>query len=60
MNKVDLKTIDLRRNRIPHDYLNTKLYVAKDDKKDAVFYNRIEMPLHRVLSVKSVLTQPRL
>jgi tetratricopeptide (TPR) repeat protein len=34
--KVDLKTLDSRRNRITHDYLNVKLYVAKDDSKDAV------------------------
>ena len=29
--KVDLKTIDLRRNRITHDYLNVKLHVSKND-----------------------------
>lgn len=34
--KVDLKTIDTRRNRITHDYLNVKLYVAKDDSKETV------------------------
>lgn len=34
--KVDLKTIDSRRNRITHDYLNVKLYPAKDDNKDNV------------------------
>lgn len=34
--KVDLKTIDLRRNRITHDYLNVKLYTAKDDNKESV------------------------
>ena len=34
--KVDLKTIDTRRNRITHDYLNVKLYVAHDDSKENV------------------------
>jgi hypothetical protein len=34
--KVDLKTIDARRNRITHDYLNVKLYVVKDDNKESV------------------------
>ena len=34
--KVDLKTIDARRNRITHDYLNIKLYAAKDDNNDIV------------------------
>lgn len=34
--KVDFKTIDMRRNRITHDYLNVKLYKAKDDNKDTV------------------------
>lgn len=34
--KVNLKTIDSRRNRITHDYLNVKLYPAKDDNKDNV------------------------
>ncbi len=34
--KVDLKTIDTRRNRITHDYLNVKLYLAKDDSKETV------------------------
>ena len=34
--KVDLKTIDTRRNRITHDYLNVKLYVAKNDSKETV------------------------
>jgi hypothetical protein len=33
---VDLKTIDTRRNRITHDYLNVKLNVAKDDSKESV------------------------
>jgi hypothetical protein len=33
---VDLKTIDTRRNRITHDYLNVKLYVANDDSKETV------------------------
>lgn len=33
---VDLKTIDVRRNRITHDYLNVKLYAAKDDSKESV------------------------
>lgn len=34
--KVDLKTIDTRRNRITHDYLNVKLYLANDDSKETV------------------------
>lgn len=34
--KVDFKTIDSRRNRITHDYLNVKLYVGKDDNKNIV------------------------
>ncbi|MFH1908393.1 MAG: LA2681 family HEPN domain-containing protein [Chloroflexota bacterium] len=34
--KVDFKTIDARRNRITHDYLNVKLYVAKDDNTESV------------------------
>lgn len=34
--KVDLKTIDSRRNRITHDYLNVKLYTAKEDNKENV------------------------
>ena len=33
--KVDLKTIDVRRNRITHDYLNVKLYVDKEANKDS-------------------------
>ncbi len=34
--KVDLKTIDIRRNRITHDYLNVKLYLSKDDSNETV------------------------
>jgi hypothetical protein len=34
--KVDLKTIDSRRNRITHDYLNVKLYAEKDDNRESV------------------------
>lgn len=34
--KVDLKTIDTRRNRITHNYLNVKLCVTKDDNKETV------------------------
>lgn len=34
--KVDFKTIDARRNRITHDYLNVKLYTTKDDDKETV------------------------
>ncbi|MAT42457.1 MAG: hypothetical protein CL609_08960 [Anaerolineaceae bacterium] len=34
--KVDFKTIDTRRNRITHDYLNVKLFLTKDDKKESV------------------------
>ncbi len=34
--KVDLKTIDSRRNRITHDYLNVKLHLAKGDNEDNV------------------------
>lgn len=34
--RVDLKTIDTRRNRITHDYLNIKLFVMKDESKEGV------------------------
>lgn len=33
---VDLKTIDSRRNRITHDYLNIKLYAAPEDGRENV------------------------
>lgn len=34
--KVDLKTIDTRRNCITHDYLNVKLYTSQDDNMESV------------------------
>ncbi len=33
---VDLKTIDLRRNRITHDYLNVKLFLSKDESDESI------------------------
>ena len=34
--RVDLKTIDMRRNRITHDYLNVKSYMDEEDNKETV------------------------
>ena len=34
--KVDLKTIDIRRNYITHDYLNVKLYTTQDDDSESI------------------------
>ena len=34
--KVDFKTIDKRRNRITHDYLNVKPYLEEEDSKETV------------------------
>lgn len=34
--KVDLKTIDGRRNKITHDYLNVKLFLDKEVKQDGI------------------------
>ncbi len=50
--KVDLKTIDARRNRITHDYLNVKLEMAKDDIQDNVVrLNELEKQTQEVLSL---------
>lgn len=34
--RVNLKTIDIRRNRITHDYLNVKFYIDEEDNKETV------------------------